>query len=169
MARRTLRYDAGRLRRLGWHLIPPLLSTTFRHPLLRIPCTTEPMDAIPASVQPCQTPLRQSQHCRCCSSALDSRSMNGPESGSEPLVLPSDSAIIPLRVFQVVESCMEQLPSMLHNRHCYFTIETCLQVYRQWKPAPVDIRRTASVLWMAVQMTHHTHTYNPLAKLSTVA
>ncbi|KAI3555842.1 hypothetical protein CABS01_09383 [Colletotrichum abscissum] len=79
--------------------------------------------------------------------------------------LPSDSAIIPLRVFQVVESCMEQLPSMLHNRHCYFTIETCLQVYRQWKPAPVDIRRTASVLWMAVQMTHHTHTYNPLAKL----
>ncbi|OHE97490.1 hypothetical protein CORC01_07272 [Colletotrichum orchidophilum] len=37
------------------------LSTTFRHPmpLLCIPCTTEPMNAIPASVQPCQTPLRQ--------------------------------------------------------------------------------------------------------------
>ncbi|KAL0767940.1 hypothetical protein CaCOL14_008915 [Colletotrichum acutatum] len=45
--------------------------------------------------------------------------------------LPSDSAISPLRAFQVIESCMEELPPMLHNRHCYFTIETCLQDYRR--------------------------------------
>lgn len=82
--------------------------------------------------------------------------------------LPLDSAISPLRAFQVIESCMKKLPSMLDNRHCYFTIETCLHDCRQWKPAPVGIRRTALVLWTAIETTHRTDTDNPLAKLSTM-
>ncbi|KAK1624949.1 hypothetical protein BDP81DRAFT_103446 [Colletotrichum phormii] len=149
------------------------LSTTCRHPmpLLPIPCTTEPMDAIPASVQSYQTPLRQSQHCRCSSSALDSRSMNGPESGSEPLVFHHipPSASLEIRAIGVIESRMAELPSMLHNRHCYCTAETCLQDHRQWRPAPVDVRRTALALWTAIKTTHRTDTNNPLANLSATA